>query len=350
MNLRIGPGGQQFSCRAHGAPGNQRDRGGTGAFGPRSLQLPAPCKLGPCDAASGGRCPEHRRSHQQLEVQNQLTIRGGWEWKRVLILVKTYPNPSTKYREIVCTAGVDESGELIRLYPIQFRSLEGHQSFAKWQFIDVRVRKARRDHRLESYEVEQESITPGQKLGTDGGWNERWAYVEHLISPSLEYIRSIDSSQRPSLCIIKPRSYDLQITKHRRPEYTREERRKLLGTLGFDTLFGDNLNRQITLEKIPMKFQYHFSCDGDCNKVHKAFFEDWEVGEAYREWRHRYPQEDQLREKLHYKFVDEPREKDNLYLILGTHSRFRETWLVIGQLRPPPIQRSTALQLSFELT
>ena len=34
---------------------------------------------------------------------------------RVLIMVKTYPIPSDKYDELVCTAGVTESGEFIRL-------------------------------------------------------------------------------------------------------------------------------------------------------------------------------------------------------------------------------------------
>lgn len=40
---------------------------------------------------------------------------------KVLITVKTYPVPSTKYDELVCTAGVTEPGDFIRLYPINFR-------------------------------------------------------------------------------------------------------------------------------------------------------------------------------------------------------------------------------------
>jgi hypothetical protein len=30
----------------------------------------------------------------------------------------TYPDPSASHKEIVCTAGVTESGEWIRLYPL----------------------------------------------------------------------------------------------------------------------------------------------------------------------------------------------------------------------------------------
>lgn len=37
---------------------------------------------------------------------------------KVLITVKTYPIPSKRYDELVCTAGVTERGDFIRLYPI----------------------------------------------------------------------------------------------------------------------------------------------------------------------------------------------------------------------------------------
>jgi hypothetical protein len=37
---------------------------------------------------------------------------------KVLIAVKTYPTISTKYDELVCTAGFREDGTWIRIYPI----------------------------------------------------------------------------------------------------------------------------------------------------------------------------------------------------------------------------------------
>ncbi len=48
---------------------------------------------------------------------------------KVLITVKTYPIPSAKYDELVCTAGVTETGDFIRLYPINFRDLPFSQCF-----------------------------------------------------------------------------------------------------------------------------------------------------------------------------------------------------------------------------
>ena len=38
--------------------------------------------------------------------------------ERVLITVMTYPHPSTKYDEVVCTAGISAQGEWVRLYPV----------------------------------------------------------------------------------------------------------------------------------------------------------------------------------------------------------------------------------------
>ena len=43
--------------------------------------------------------------------------------ERILITVKTYPTLSKKYAELVCTAGVNETGEWRRIYPVPFRQL-----------------------------------------------------------------------------------------------------------------------------------------------------------------------------------------------------------------------------------
>lgn len=56
---------------------------------------------------------------------------------KVLITVMTYPHPSRGYQELVCTAGVTESGEWIRLYPVDYRYREQHQQFKKYQWIEV---------------------------------------------------------------------------------------------------------------------------------------------------------------------------------------------------------------------
>ena len=49
--------------------------------------------------------------------------------EKILIIVKTCPCKSKKYGELVCTAGITQNNELIRLYPISFRNLNKKQKY-----------------------------------------------------------------------------------------------------------------------------------------------------------------------------------------------------------------------------
>jgi len=71
----------------------------------------------------------------------------------ILILCKTYPSPSKRYAETSCVAGMEETGRLIRLYPVPFRFLTEEQKFRKWQWINARIEKTRDDHRPESHRI-----------------------------------------------------------------------------------------------------------------------------------------------------------------------------------------------------
>ena len=78
---------------------------------------------------------------------------------RVLITVKTYPIPSSKYDELVCTAGVKETGDFVRLYPINFRDLPFSKQYRKYQWIEIIASKHEgRDARKESYRPDSDSI------------------------------------------------------------------------------------------------------------------------------------------------------------------------------------------------
>ena len=70
---------------------------------------------------------------------------------RVLITVKTYPNPSTRYDELVCNAGFLETGEWIRVYPVKFRALPYDQQYSKYDWIELDLVKQTSDVRQESF-------------------------------------------------------------------------------------------------------------------------------------------------------------------------------------------------------
>ena len=70
---------------------------------------------------------------------------------KVLITVKTYPTISSKYEELVCTAGFTENGTWIRIYPIQFRKKSYDQQYKKYDWIELDLVKNESDFRPESY-------------------------------------------------------------------------------------------------------------------------------------------------------------------------------------------------------
>lgn len=107
------------------------------------------------------------------------------EIKIVLITVKAYPNPSTKYEETVCVAGIDiNTGKWIRLYPIPFRDLNDNQKFKKYSIIEIKTNKAESDNRPESYKIDASSIKVLKICTTKNGWNDRKQFILPAISPS----------------------------------------------------------------------------------------------------------------------------------------------------------------------
>ncbi len=68
-------------------------------------------------------------------------MRADFQLTKVLVVVKTYPNPSMKHDETVCTAVISESGEWLRIYPVSFRYLAPDQQYKKWQWIELALAK-----------------------------------------------------------------------------------------------------------------------------------------------------------------------------------------------------------------
>ena len=115
---------------------------------------------------------------------------------RVLITVKTYPIPSVKYDELVCTAGVTPEGEFIRLYPIRFRDLPFSQQYRKYQWIEVDAEQhAGRDSRKESWRPLTETLTVhGKPIGTKNNWAERASYVLTNRAQSMEALYDLQKA------------------------------------------------------------------------------------------------------------------------------------------------------------
>lgn len=200
---------------------------------------------------------------------------------KVLITVKTYPIPSSKYDELVCTAGVTEDGRFVRLYPINFRDLSFSQQYKKYQWLQVDVTKhAGRDVRKESYRPDCDSIRLiGEPLPSTKNWLQRSKYVLPCVSKSMEELISKQRQDRTSLGIFRPKVVTDLVVKTAEANWKPGFWAALMQTRLFE-------NRTASKEpprKVPFKFQYKFLCDDSRCKGHQTMIEDWEVGALY--WR-----------------------------------------------------------------
>ncbi|MFP4529542.1 MAG: hypothetical protein ACLFQX_13425, partial [Candidatus Kapaibacterium sp.] len=124
---------------------------------------------------------------------------------QILITVKAYPAISSKYGEIVCTAGIRDNGEWIRIYPVPFRTLDYDTQFKKYEWIDIDLNK--RDHAMDFRPESYNPVDPWnmkiRKLGfikPDGkSWNKRRSVV--LKNKYFDLTRLIDDSKNKNKCV-----------------------------------------------------------------------------------------------------------------------------------------------------
>ena len=193
------------------------------------------------------------------------------EAKDILILVKTYPEYSAKYTETVCTAGIlAENKQLIRLFPVRYRYLEGKNRFSKYQWINVKVSKAKSDSRPESYTIHENSIKLGEVINPGKDWIERekWALNEINVYNSIEELYEAQASSGVSLGLVKMKELT-RIEIESKPESDIEQALKkketIMKQLG---MFEDKKD----LEILPIRFLIHFGCEGHECKGHVMSF------------------------------------------------------------------------------
>src|SRR3990172_2839709 len=210
----------------------------------------------PPESASRSRFPELRPSGGAFVMAGT----NGKQKLRILITVKTYPIPSAKYDELVCTAGVTETGDFIRLYPINFRDLPFSQQYKKYQWIDVVVQKHKgRDVRKESYRPDCDSIKIfGEPIPSNpGNWAKRAQYALAKKAGSMENLYEQQKADRTSLGVFRPKKIlDLIVT----PDDA-DWKPTFKAALQQARLWETRTVSKEPPRKIPFKFHYKFECD-----------------------------------------------------------------------------------------
>lgn len=253
-----------------------------------------------------------------------------YQTTRVLITVMTYPLPSRDYQELVCTAGITESGEWVRLYPIDYRYRPRHQRFHKYQWIEVGLaaRGKGNDNRKESRKPDLDSIRLlGEPLSTADCWRERRRLIDPLPIHTLNELRQLYDIDRTSLGIVQPtRVHNVVIE-----EADREWKPEWQALFQQLQLFGPPPK---LLKKIPFKFSYVFECS-DSEKPHKAMIEDWELGVLFLNEVDRLGDEERAAASVRAKYLDEmcaPNRDTRLFV--GTTFPYN-SWVVLGVFWPP---------------
>jgi len=257
-----------------------------------------------------------------------------FERKQILITVKAYPNPSKKYVETICAAGVDLANrKWIRLYPVPFRDLERTKKFKKYDIIEVDLTKASNDPRPESYHIEYDSIRVIRSVGTKDGWKERKNIISPLCVKSMCEVERQCESQGVSLGLFRPKrdvkfSWELVSTKLKPGA---EKRYAQL------TLFSP---QKKVLEKIPYIFRFRYFCKGEPEcKGHRQCIVDWEIGESYRKWQSYYKTEEKLLEMIEKKWQEQMfADNRDTYFFVGNQHRFK-TFMILGVFWPPKYAR-----------
>lgn len=197
-----------------------------------------------------------------------------WITERILIWGKTYPELSATYTETVCTAGVLESGQPVRLYPFPLRYMEKDSRFAVYDWITVPVSKSTRDTRQESFKVEYEKLQRLDHIGAGpAGWAERQRWV--FKDPSWRYANMGDllnaaKTANQSLGIIRPGIIEDVMLEKKTAGEEADFHRKLESVGQQHDLFADPEAARKELRFRAYRILLRWRCDGFCAQCRRA--------------------------------------------------------------------------------
>jgi hypothetical protein len=252
--------------------------------------------------------------------------------QKVWILVKAYPQPSTKYEETVCCAAISEEGQLLRLYPIRYRKLKPSQQFGRFDLVEIQMEKSSTDMRPESYRVSEDSIRIIQSAKKSSS-HSKASLWKPLICRSLANLKEAQQQAQKSLGIIRPDRDTLKFSYSSLDEQTAEDAESQQNLYQQACLFEKSLN---PLEPPEFAFYYSFKSDG---KPHKMQLHDWEVQETYRQYKLQYGSKENAL-KMMKQFYGQDILTLDPHFIMGNMMRSPKQFMIIGILRSSQQQAS----------
>lgn len=263
--------------------------------------------------------------------------------KKVLITVTTYPLPSRSYDELVCTAGVLENGDWIRIYPVPLSFLidlkgSGKVKNVKYTWIELDLNKRTDDFRPESHSpvnYDFKDIVIGDTINTDGNWLLRKEFcLKNIYTNKKKLLENSKAPGNLSLATFKPtKVIGVEIEEDEREWKDEWKELRKQGNL-FDTV----KPIETLIPKLPYKFFYRFLDDENIES--KLMIEDWEIGALY--WnclKSSDGNENIALEKVKEQYENNFIKNKDLYLFLGTtkewhRRRANNPFVIIGVFYP----------------
>lgn len=254
---------------------------------------------------------------------------------RVLITVMTYPHPSERYTELICTAGITEAGEWVRLYPIDYRYRPREQRFRKYQWIEVELepRGAGNDQRAESRRPLLDTIRLlGPPLSSNRNWIERRAVIDLLPEWTVNQLRAKHDADKAaglaqvSLGIVRPAKVLDVLVEDAPGEWKPEWKASLNQGLLFE-------NAPKEIRKLPFSWKYVFECDDSDGRPHTAMNEDWEIGVLYWKELERLGTPEKAANSVRNKCLQMVTPDRDARFFMGTVFPYN-TWIVLGVFWP----------------
>ena len=251
---------------------------------------------------------------------------------KLLIVVKTYPNPSASHKETVCTVGISEKGEFVRLYPISYRYLGGDRQFKKYQWVEVDVAKHNRDSRKESHRPYLDTLKIlSDPLPTKNSWQARRLIVLKGVNLTMCQLMSLPMDER-SLGVVRVREVIDFSHKFVGSEWEGKAK-SARQHLWLDGELKD-------LERIPYEFRYKYLCSDPKCKGHQQMITDWEVGQLYRNSICNSETDNVALEKVKAKFLKQLCSSGNdVFFFVGTVFSQYRPWIILGVFYPPQDQQ-----------
>ncbi|MBK6545774.1 MAG: hypothetical protein IPG12_10955 [Saprospiraceae bacterium] len=253
---------------------------------------------------------------------------------RILITVTTYPLPSRSYDELVCTAGVLENGQWIRIYPVPLKFLRGLRKDGKvetfkYNWIELDLLKRTDDFRPESFSPADYSFSNINILGkidTKNNWRVRKEFcLRNVYTNKSKLLFDSKAPSNVSLATFKP----TRIVSFEIEEDEREWKNEWKEIRKQGDLFENDKSPEILIPKLPFKFYYKFIDDSGVPST--LMIEDWEIGALYWNcYRASGNSEKTALEKVREKYEKQFLNEKDIYLFLGT----TKEWHVRRALNP----------------